>query len=68
MIRCDHRLIAMTKTQKSLGHWNGGRACWTGAGAYTLVDCLTNGVAILVVLDGAFWMVVLDAKPDSAGE
>lgn len=28
----------------------------------------SNGVAILVVLDGAFWMVVLDAKPDSAGE
>lgn len=59
----------MTKRLRS--HWGVGMVeehAGRAAGAYTLVDCLTNGVAILVVLDGAFWMVVLDAKPDSAGE
>ncbi len=36
-----------------------------GTGAYTLVvDCLTTRVAILVFIV----VVVLDAKPDSAGE
>lgn len=68
MIRCDHRLSEDQKTQKALGRWNGERACGRGPVLIPLWIVSPNGVAILVVLDGAFWMVVLDAKPDSAGE